>query len=145
MGGRPSRLPARLARSRPSAVRSAIRDRSNSASPPRTVRMSLPVGVVVSAHESVSAFSFAPLVSMVWTISRRSRVDRASRSSRVMTSTSPSVRVSRAFFSSGRSDRAPLIVSLNTEPHPAALSCSSCASRVWPEVETRAYPIEFMP
>lgn len=39
--------------------------------------MSLPVGVVVSAHESVSAFSFAPLVPCVvddiQKIARRSR------------------------------------------------------------------------
>ena len=45
MDGRPKCRPAFFARARPSDVRSRIKLRSNSASPPRTVRIKRPVGV----------------------------------------------------------------------------------------------------
>ena len=52
--GRPNRTPRSRARLRPSPVRAAISERSNSARPPSTVSMSLPWGVVVSAQVSLS-------------------------------------------------------------------------------------------
>jgi hypothetical protein len=54
MGFRPIRTPAFFALSRPSLVRALISSRSNSANPPRTVSISRPAGVVVSAQGSVS-------------------------------------------------------------------------------------------
>src|SRR5262245_37052508 len=51
--GRPKRTPLALARLRPSPVRARISSRSNSARPPRTVSISLPCGVVVSAQASL--------------------------------------------------------------------------------------------
>src|SRR6266481_2312980 len=46
--GRPSRLPLARALRTPARTRSMIRDRSNSATAPRTVKIILPVGVEVS-------------------------------------------------------------------------------------------------
>ena len=57
---RPNLTPRALARSRPSLVRTLIRSRSNSASPPSTVSISRPCDVVVSAHVSLSDRNPAP-------------------------------------------------------------------------------------
>src|SRR5215813_8426158 len=58
--GRPNRTPRSLARFRPSPVRARISSRSNSAKPPRTVSISRPCAVVVSAHVSLSERKPAP-------------------------------------------------------------------------------------
>jgi hypothetical protein len=50
LGFRPKRTPLAIARVRPSPVLARIKLRSNSASPPRTVSINRPCGVVVSAH-----------------------------------------------------------------------------------------------
>ena len=83
------RTPLALARSRPSPVRVRISSRSNSANPARTVSISRPCGEVVSAHESRRERKPAPLSPMAASVLRRSLVDRARRSRRVTSSTSP--------------------------------------------------------
>ena len=60
-GLRPITTPRALARSLPSPVRLLINSRSNSARPPRTVSISRPCGVVVSAQVSRSDLNPAPL------------------------------------------------------------------------------------
>jgi hypothetical protein len=71
---------------------------------------------------------------------KRSRVDRASRSSRVTINTSPAASVAIAFRSCARSVLAPLATSRNTFPAPAAFKAATCAATFWPSVDTRAYP-----
>jgi hypothetical protein len=71
-----------FARVLPSLVRARISERSNSASPPSTVSMSLPCGVVVSAHASANDLPAPALATSSSTLSR-SLVEHASRSSRV--------------------------------------------------------------
>ena len=82
--GLPMCWPRALALALPSLVRSLIRCLSNSARPPRTVRMSLPCGVVVSAQVSASDLKPAPFFVMASSVFNRSRVLRASLSSRVV-------------------------------------------------------------
>src|SRR3954462_7527494 len=67
-------------------------------------------------------------------------VDRARRSSLVTISTSPASSWSSALRSWLRSILAPLAVSRNTFLQPALVSWRTCASTLWPSVETRAYP-----
>jgi hypothetical protein len=74
----------------PCCNRVRIRDRvPNSARPPSTVSISRPCDVVVSAHASPSERKPAFLPVIAASVFNRSRVDRASRSSRVTISTSP--------------------------------------------------------
>jgi hypothetical protein len=75
-GLRPIFTPRALARSRPSPVRTRMRSRSNSASPPSTVSINRPCDVVVSAHVSPSDRNPASLAVMVARVFNRSRVDR---------------------------------------------------------------------
>jgi hypothetical protein len=86
--GVPNRTRA-FARLLPSPVRARISARSNLAKPPSTVSMRRPCGVVVSAHVSLSerkpTLEFATASSTL----SKSRVDLASRSSRVTMSASP--------------------------------------------------------
>ena len=107
-GLRPIFTPRAFARSRPSPVRARIRSRSNSASPPSTVSISRPCDVVVSAHASPSDRKPAFLPVMAARVFNRSRVDRASRSSRVTISTSPASSASITRRSCARSVLAPL-------------------------------------
>src|SRR6266566_4669799 len=93
---------------------SRIKSRSNSASAPSTASIKLPCGVVVSAQLSLSDLKPAPRSAIATITLSRSRVDLASRSSRVTTSTSPGSSRPIAFTSSGRSVLAPDIFSLNT-------------------------------
>ncbi len=58
--GRPNRTPRSLARLLPSPVLDRISSRSNSAKPPRTVSISRPCGLVVSAQVSLSDLKPAP-------------------------------------------------------------------------------------
>lgn len=82
--GLPSHFHAlRLRASPPSPVRARIRSRSNSAKPPRTVSISRPCAVAVSAHASPRDRKPAPRSAMNARVLRRSRVDRARRSSLV--------------------------------------------------------------
>ena len=62
---------------------------ASSASPPRTVSIKRPCDVVVSAHVSPRDLKPAFLAVIAASVFNRSRVDRASRSSRVTVSTSP--------------------------------------------------------
>ena len=144
-GGRPMWTPRDRARFLPSPVRARIRSRSNSARPPSTVSINLPCAVVVSAHASANERKPAPAFAIASMMLRRSRVDRASRSSRVTSSVSPSAIVFKARVSSLRSAFAPLAVSRWIRAAPAALSAAICASSVCPSVLTRAYPIVAMP
>ena len=100
--------PRATARARPSPVRARIRSRSNSASPPSTVSISRPCDVVVSAHVSPSERKPAFLAVIAARVFNRSRVDRASRSSRVTVSTSPASSWSSNRRSCARSVLAPL-------------------------------------
>jgi len=130
--------PRRFARSRPSPVRARIRSLSNSASPPSTVNISRPCDLVVSAHVSPSERKPAFLAVIAARVFNRSRVDLASRSSRVTISTSPGSSASITRRSCARSVLAPLATSRNTFLHPALVSWRTCASTLWPSVDTRA-------
>ena len=123
LGFRPSRTPRAFARSRPSVVRALISSRSNSAKPPRTVRIRRPVGVVVSAQRSARDRNEACLSERSFMRFRRSLVLRARRSNLVTTKTSPGLREAISLLSRGRSVFAPLAVSSTTLWQPAALSC----------------------
>ena len=137
-GLRPSFTPLATARARPSPVLARINSRSNSASPPRTVSISRPCGVVVSAHASPSDRNPAPCSPILAKTFNRSRVERARRSNRVTITVSPCSTVFRSFPSSGRSARAPLTFSRKILVHPADFSCPSCASSDCPSVLTLA-------
>jgi hypothetical protein len=91
--GRPNFTPRAFARVLPSLVRARISSRSNSAKPPKTVNISRPCGVVVSAQASPNDLKPAPALAITSRILSRSRVDRANRSSRVTTRTSPRSRL----------------------------------------------------
>jgi hypothetical protein len=117
---------ARAARLRPSPVLARINSRSNSAKPPRTVSMSLPCGVVVSAQLSLSERKPAPRFASSSSRLSKSLVERASRSSRVTTSTSPCSSLRITLANSGRSVFAPGAFSLKMLPQPAA-----CSSAIW--------------
>jgi len=106
-------------------IRARINSRSNSARPPSTVSIKRPWALVVSAQASLRLLKPAPRSAIAAITLSRSRVDLASRSSRVTTSTSPGSSRPIAFTSSGRSVLAPDIFSLNTLAQPAAISSAS--------------------
>src|SRR6476619_6537294 len=91
----PNRTQRALARTRPSVVRLRIRWRSNSASPPRTVSINRPCGVVVSAQGSPSDLKLAPASPIVARVLSKSLVERAKRSSFVTSTTSLGSREAR--------------------------------------------------
>src|SRR5215468_3157164 len=70
----------------------------------------------------------------------RSRVERARRSRRVTTSTSPDSSRRITLASSGLSVFAPETFSLKMLPQPAACSSAIWPARSWSRVDTRAYP-----
>src|SRR5262245_44762330 len=70
----------------------------------------------------------------------RSRVERARRSRRVTTSTSPDSSRRITLASSGLSVFAPEAFSLKMLPQPAACSSAIWPARSWSRVDTRAYP-----
>jgi len=92
---------------RPSAVLDKMRWRSNSASPPSTVTINRPCGVVVSAQASLSDLKLAPRSEIVASVLSKSLVDRASLSSLHTTRVSPSLSAAMAFASRGLSVYAP--------------------------------------
>ena len=92
----------------------------------------------VSAHASLRERKPAPLPVIVASVFKRSRVERASRSRRVAISTSPLASWSRARRNWTRSVFAPLAVSRKTFSAPAARNCFTCASTLWPSVDTLA-------
>jgi hypothetical protein len=115
--GRPNFTPLAFARFLPSPVRARISSRSNSAKPPSTVSISLPCGVVVSAQVSLRLRKPAPRSLIVANTLSRSRVERASRSSLVTTSTSPTTSKMGGFREARRNkvdlfDRATIFSSL---------------------------------
>jgi hypothetical protein len=73
--------------------------------------MSRPCGVVVSAHASRSELNPAPASLIAATVFSKSRVERASRSNRVTSKTSPGLRELIARRNWTRSVTAPLIFS----------------------------------
>jgi hypothetical protein len=99
--GLPMWMPAAFARLMPSPVRARISSRSKSAMPPITVSISRPCAVVVSAHGSPRDLKPAPALPIRSRRLRRSRVERARRSSRVTISTSPSPITRNSLSSSG--------------------------------------------
>jgi len=74
---RPKRTPLACALLRPSAVLDKMSWRSNSASPPSTVTINRPCGVVVSAQASLSDLKLAPRSEIVASVLSKSLVDRA--------------------------------------------------------------------
>jgi len=104
----------------------------------RTVSISLPWGVVVSAQASLRLRKPASCSPTVAKTFNKSRVDRAKRSRRVTISTSPGSSRLISLASSARSVFAPETFSLNTLATPAAINSATCAARSWPLVETRA-------
>lgn len=134
-GLRPSRTPSAFARARPLFVLIRIKTGSNSARPSSTVNINRPYGVVVSAQTPASERNPAPLSAIV---ASKSRVDWASLSSRVTTRTSAASNSSMTRRSYRRLLSSPLATSRNTLPVPEALSAATCASTLWPSVESRA-------
>jgi hypothetical protein len=92
-----------------SSVRALISSRSNSASPPSTVSINRPCGVVVSAQASANDLKPAPLSPAASSTLSRSRVEPASLSSRVTSRTSPGPKAAIALANAFRSVTAPLI------------------------------------
>ena len=113
----PTRLGALASFARPRSDSS----RSNSASPARTVSISRPCAVVVSAQESRSERKPAPRSAIAARVFSRSLVDRASRSKRVTRSTSPFWSDWRARRNCARSVTAPLTFSQSVAALAAAL------------------------
>src|SRR5215475_4981178 len=111
LGFLPKRTPRAFARALPSLVRARISDLSNSASPPRTVIISLPWAVVVSAQASLRERKAAARSPICARLLSRSRVDLAKRSSLVTRSTSPAFRAAIALASCALSVLAPLCFS----------------------------------
>ncbi|MCY1302563.1 hypothetical protein D9M70_522240 [compost metagenome] len=138
VGRRPNCTPRALAASRPFLVRSMIRERSNSAMPANTVSTMRPAGVVVSAHGSASERRPAPFACNCSAMSSRSRVLRASLSSRVTVTTSPARRWSSIRPSSGRLAWAPVIFSAKMRVQPAACSSARWFVKSWSSVDTLA-------
>ena len=115
-------MPASRARLIPTWVLALISSRSNSAKPPRTVSMSLPCAVVVLAQASARLLKLAPALATASSTLSKSLVLRASLSSLVTSSTSPSESAASALRSIGRSERAPESFSEKTRVAPACLS-----------------------
>ena len=84
--------PRACARFLPSPVRARISSRSNSAKPPRTVSITRPCDVVVSAQASLRERKPAPALATTSSTFSKSRVDLASRSRRETITTSPGPR-----------------------------------------------------
>src|SRR5215469_6294394 len=80
---------------------------------------------------------FEPGKRRVYEVFLRLRPSRSSFQTRV----SASRKCDSASFRPGRSSCAPLSLSVKMRWHPALLSASSCISRFWSRVDTRAYPI----
>ncbi len=97
-------------------MRSRIRSRSNSASAPKTWKISLPPLVVVSSC-SVRLRKPIPRSSRSVSVAISAGSDRPSRSSRQTASASPGRRYARASPSPGRSALAPLLVSVKVVSH----------------------------
>ena len=98
----------------------------------------------LKAHGVYEDYTLADLdrerQALVARVLSRSRVERASRSSRVTISTSPASSWSSARRSWLRSVLAPDATSRNTWRTPAARNARTWASALCPSVETRAYP-----
>ena len=131
-GFRPNFTPRTCAGTLPSAVLAKIKCRSNSARPPRTVSISLPCGEVPSAQGSPREQKPALASSMAARVLSRSRVERASRSSLVTSSTSPGARQRRHRASAARSVLIPDCFSANIK---AALKQATATCRRAREVQ----------
>ena len=111
---------------------------SNSASPPRTVIISLPCGVVVSAQGSPRDLKLAPRSATAARVLSKSLVLRASRSSFVTSNTSPASSPRKQRANAARSVLTPDCFSAYTRSAPAAVRAVCWASSDWPSVLTRA-------
>jgi hypothetical protein len=98
------------------------------------------VGARGIADTSCKDLNPAPRSDTVARTFRRSRVERASRSNRVMTSTSPGSNARSAFVNSARSDLAPETFSRKSLVQLAVVSSATCGATSCPFVLTRAYP-----
>jgi hypothetical protein len=94
--------------------------------------------VVVPAHVSPSDRIPAFRPAIATSVFNKSRVDRARRSSRVTVSTSPASSWPSNRRSWAWSVFAPLATSRTTFLHPALVSWRTCASTLWPSVDTLA-------
>ncbi len=114
---------------------------SNSAKTPSMSRNALPAAVLVSMGWS-AARKKAPFRFSSRTMSCRSPIERASRSIRVTTNSSPRRINSRTEASSLRPVRVvPVTFSERMISHPTAFNRSTCALRSWSVVDTLAYPL----
>ncbi len=108
---RPPRRPRSRAARKPACVRSRISASSNSANAPMMWNMSRPTGVPVSMPAS-STRSAAPFPWIASPSSIRCFIDRARRSSLTTTSVSPSRRAFNTATNPGRSEFAPVALSV---------------------------------
>ncbi|BBV88594.1 Uncharacterised protein [Enterobacter hormaechei] len=134
-GRRPPILPCARATASPARVRSTISSRSISARAPITWKKKRPIGVDVSML-SVRLRKFTPLPRRSSIRVTRCRILLPNLSSFQTTSVSPSESVRRTFFSPGRSEVFPLILSSNISSHPAHSSAFRCKAVFWSFVDT---------
>ena len=109
--GRPNFTPRAFARAPAIAGRGKDQLALELRKPPRTVSISRPCDVVVSAQLSLSDLKPAPILATQSRMLSKSRVERASLSRRIIISTSPSPSRLSSFSNSTRSLRAPLTFS----------------------------------
>ena len=134
-GRLPPIRPCCLAAASPARVRSTISSRSISAKAPITWKKKRPIGVDVSML-SVRLLKFTPLPRRSSISVTRCRMLLPNLSSFQTTSVSPSESVRRTFFSPGRSEVLPLILSSNISSHPAHSSAFRCKAVFWSFVDT---------
>jgi len=138
-GLRPPIRPRARAAATPSLGLAAVREWLSSAKAATMVEKSLPSGVVVlmlcSRTSGATFFSCSSDA-----ISRRSLVERLTRSRRVAANRSPSRICSRSLSSSGWGASVPVIFSMKPVFAPAAVRAPAYSSRLWSTVETRPHP-----
>jgi hypothetical protein len=136
-GSLPSFTPFATARARPSLVRARIKSRSNSAKPPSTVSIKRPCAVVVSAHVSPSDRKPAPLLG-----DRSQCVQQIARRSRKAIKPHHHKHVARPELNEKTAElrAVDLGAARCLAPHllAAARNCFTCASTLWPSVDTLA-------
>ena len=140
-GRAPKRDAACLAARRPSSVRVAISARSNSAMPAKTVSTMRPAGSGVSAQGSAMDCSPACFASIVSAMRSSSDVERARRSRRVTTTTSParsSRAGARARAASCEHRRFPPRTAFRSRPHRDGHAGWRDPGRSWTRAHTRA-------
>ncbi len=134
-GRRPPIRPCARATASPARVRSTISSRSISARAPITWKKKRPIGVDVSML-SVRLRKFTPPPAQVFDQSNKMPHTPAQPVQLPDYQRVPFESVRRTFFSPGRSEVLPLILSSNISSHPAHSSAFRCKAVFWSFVDT---------